>query len=169
MNEYKFTEEDINKSIEENERFIEEYGHTLRNDSYDISALDKDTQIKLAHIELKERHNREIVDLQNKNASRIEEENLLRLHKEEEAEFFKRQYSTNEDEKLRADKLLKLKMAKEKDIIDVEDFELLFGLSKETQKQYRSRIKNPIPTISGGKGKKVLYDKKAVEKWNKRR
>jgi len=61
--------------------------------------------------------------------------------------------------------LKKIQLAKEKEIINVEEFELLYSYGKEAQKGFRSRIKNPLPRIPGPHGSKILYHKNEVEKW----
>lgn len=72
---------------------------------------------------------------------------------------------TSAKEDTRQEKLLALKMAKEKDIIDVKDFELLYGYSKEAQKGFRSRANNPLPSIPKPFGSKIQYRKIDVEDW----
>ena len=62
-----------------------------------------------------------------------------------------------------------LEIIKNKDIINVEEVEILFSMGSESQKKYRARTYQPLPTISTSKkGVKVLYKREEVEKWNKR-
>jgi len=62
-------------------------------------------------------------------------------------------------------KLDRLKEIHYKKMINVEEFEILFSKSKNTQLNYRSRSRNPLPYLGGGKGKDLMYDKEMVEKW----
>ncbi len=62
-------------------------------------------------------------------------------------------------------KLRKLEEIQYKKLIDAEDFIALYGKSKNTQLSYRSRSRNPMPYLGGGKGKDLMYNKEAVEKW----
>jgi len=59
----------------------------------------------------------------------------------------------------------KIEEAQAKSIITVEEVELLYGYGKESQKGYRSRIKNPLPYLQKGHGAKIQYNKKVVEAW----
>jgi hypothetical protein len=70
-------------------------------------------------------------------------------------------------DKLQEKKLFDIKVAKEKDTINVKEFELLYGYSKESQKGYRGRIKNPLPYIQKSHGSMILYKKIDVEEWLK--
>lgn len=62
-------------------------------------------------------------------------------------------------------KIRKLEEIQYKKLIDAEDFIALYGKSKNTQLSYRSRSRNPMPYLGGGKGKDLMYNKEAVEKW----
>ncbi len=55
--------------------------------------------------------------------------------------------------------------AKLKDIITVEEFELLYDYSKEAQKGYRGRLNDPLPYMQKSFGSKILYEKIDVEDW----
>jgi len=67
-------------------------------------------------------------------------------------------------------RVLRIKEAQAKVYITVEDFEILFSYSKESQKKFRNKPQSqyPLPIFSG-KGNKVLYDKVEVLKWFERR
>ncbi len=77
----------------------------------------------------------------------------------------KKETSTKED--ARQEKLLALKMAKEKEIIDVKEFELIYGYSKSAQKSFRSRLNDPLLYIQKGFRSKIMYKKSVVEEWLK--
>ena len=62
-------------------------------------------------------------------------------------------------------KLERLELAKLKDTIDVKEFELLYGYSKETQKGFRSRLIDSIPFEQKGFKSKIRYKKSEVDKW----
>ena len=62
-------------------------------------------------------------------------------------------------------KLRKLEEIQYKKLIDSDDFEALFGKSKNTQLNYRSRSRYPLPYLGGGKGKDLMYNKEECEKW----
>jgi len=62
-------------------------------------------------------------------------------------------------------KLQKLQALQYKKLINADEFELIFGKSKNTQLNYRSRSRNPMPYLGGGKGKDLMYNREAVEKW----
>lgn len=65
-------------------------------------------------------------------------------------------------------KLKQLELIQYKKLINSEEFEVLYGKSKNTQLNYRQRRTNPLPYLGGGKGADLMYDKKAVEKWFKK-
>ena len=73
----------------------------------------------------------------------------------------KKKYKEKAGEK----ELLALKIAKEKEVIDVKEFTLLYSYSKEAQKGFRGRVNNPLPTIQKSYGSKILYRKIDVEDW----
>lgn len=74
----------------------------------------------------------------------------------------------------------RIKEVQDKQYITVNDFELIYGYGKESQKKFRmlkEKIKGtdkykdnawPLPVFSG-RGNKILYDRKEVEKWFARR
>lgn len=72
---------------------------------------------------------------------------------------------TSAKENAHKEKLLALELANLKEIIDVKEFELIYGFSKETQKGYRSRLNNPIPFIQKKDKSKIMYKKSEVIKW----
>ena len=74
---------------------------------------------------------------------------------------------TSAKEDTRQEKLLALKMAKEKDIIDVKEFELIYGYSESSQKSFRSRLNDPLLHIQKGFRSKIMYKKSVVEEWLK--
>ena len=101
----------------------------------------------------------------------------LKKHIKEEEALLSKLYTTDREVKAREEKLLKFKMAQEKDIIDVADFELLYGYGVEWQKKKRALLKKPLPIFGQSKrdgslvgkkvvrSKKVLYIKKDIELW----
>lgn len=70
-------------------------------------------------------------------------------------------------DKIKEKKLLEIQTAKEKDIINVKEFELLYGYGKESQKGYRSRLHNQLPYIQKTHGSMILYSKVDIENWLK--
>ena len=74
---------------------------------------------------------------------------------------------TNAKEDAQQEKILALKMANLKKIIDVKEFELIYGLSAEAQKGFRGRLNDPIPYIQKKFRSKVQYIKCDVEEWFK--
>ena len=62
-----------------------------------------------------------------------------------------------------------IEKAKLKDIITVEEFELLYDYSKESQKGFRARLNDPLPYIQKSFGAKIQYRKPDVEAWLKRK
>lgn len=62
-----------------------------------------------------------------------------------------------------------IKRLNEQEFINIEEFEILFKRKKDSQKIYRARNKNPLPTISsGGSGVDTIYDRLEAKKWVKR-
>ncbi len=62
-------------------------------------------------------------------------------------------------------KLLEMKVIQSKEIISVNDFEILFGYSSSAQKGFRTRLNNPIPFIQKEFRSKIMYKRKEVDKW----
>lgn len=63
----------------------------------------------------------------------------------------------------------RIKSINEKELITVEEFEILYGRGKYSQDRYRTRKKNPLRTVSGkGKGIHSMYDRLECEKWVRR-
>lgn len=62
-------------------------------------------------------------------------------------------------------KLKQLELIQYKKLINSEEFEVLYGKSKNTQLNYRQRRRHPLPYLGGGKGSDLMYDKEEVEKW----
>lgn len=60
--------------------------------------------------------------------------------------------------------LISVANAKDKDYINVKEFELLYSYGASWQKERRNRIHNPLPTVSQF-GKKILYDHKTIKEW----
>ncbi len=154
MNEYTYPE---------NENFLEN-NEPISNEeltSYELSKLDADTQFKLAHLSLKNKQGRELINLQNNDASIKEENNLQRLHKKEEEEFFIRHYSLSStiNEKQRMRKI------QEKDIINVKEYTEIYGDSKTTQKNDRGKRNNPLPYHQKVEGGKITYKVSEIEEW----
>ncbi|MCX6052338.1 MAG: hypothetical protein NTZ60_07460 [Campylobacterales bacterium] len=53
----------------------------------------------------------------------------------------------------------------DKKLITVQEFQELFNLSRETQKQLRNRIKHPLPYIQLSAKSIIQYDISKVMKW----
>lgn len=52
-----------------------------------------------------------------------------------------------------------------KKFINVEDFEQIFGFSKSSQQNFRSRLYNPIPFLQPKKKGKIIYELEKVKDW----
>ncbi|MDQ1263845.1 MAG: hypothetical protein QG559_846, partial [Campylobacterota bacterium] len=52
-----------------------------------------------------------------------------------------------------------------KKILTVKDLEERYNISKSSQKQYRSRLYNPLPYHQKVLGGKIVYSVDEVEKW----
>lgn len=62
-----------------------------------------------------------------------------------------------------------IKVIKEKEFITVDEFQAIFNRGTDSQKNYRGRLKNPLPTFSGGgSGVDTIYDRLEAKKWVKR-
>ena len=62
-----------------------------------------------------------------------------------------------------------IKAIHEKEFINIEEFQIIFKRGKESQKKYRGRHKNPLPTFSsGGSGVDTIYNRLEAQKWMKR-
>jgi len=62
-----------------------------------------------------------------------------------------------------------IKSIHEKEFINIEEFQVIFKRGKESQKKYRGRHKNPLPTFSsGGSGVDTIYNRLEAQKWMKR-
>lgn len=60
--------------------------------------------------------------------------------------------------------LISVADAKEKEFITVKEFQLLYSYGASWQKERRSRVHNPLPTISQYRNK-VLYNHQEVKAW----
>lgn len=58
-----------------------------------------------------------------------------------------------------------ISVAKEKVFIDTKEFELLYGFSRDKQKELRGRVNNPLPYIQTKAKGDINYKKKEVDKW----
>ena len=135
---------------------------------FENSSMTRDELNEIEYLILKEKQSAEL-SYYNVGGSKQEIERITNKHKQEEREHYQRILNNTYD-KERNEKLLKVQQAREKEFITPEEFELLFDLSVETQKQYRRRKDNPIPVFGRrGKGNKVLYRRTEAEKWNARR
>lgn len=145
-------------------RHIEEKYRSVLDDS----TITEDLRNEIEYMILQEKKSVEL-HYYNMCGSKREFEYAKHKYKEAEREYHLR-IQNNTYDKERNEKLLKAQLAREKEFITPEEFELLFDLSIETQKQYRSRKNNPIPVFGKrGKGNKILYRRVDVEKWNERR
>jgi len=61
-------------------------------------------------------------------------------------------------------KLLEIDQIRQKELITVKEFEILFGYSSQWQTQKRSNLRDPLPRVSENK-KKILYNAEEVRKW----
>lgn len=58
-----------------------------------------------------------------------------------------------------------IKLIQNKKYITVKEFEKMFNISSSSQRDYRSRIKNPLPYHQKVEGGKIVYVVDEVEKW----
>ena len=63
------------------------------------------------------------------------------------------------------ERLIKIQEAKEKDIINVKEFELLYQYNATSQAGLRGRLHDPLPKIQLGYGAKIQYKKVEIEHW----
>ena len=59
----------------------------------------------------------------------------------------------------------KINAIQAKKYINVKEFTLIYGYSKEWQKNRRGRIHNSLPYIQTVQGGKIIYKVKEVENW----
>ena len=58
-----------------------------------------------------------------------------------------------------------IKLIQNKKYITVKEFEKMFNISSSSQRDYRSRLKNPLPYHQKVEGGKIVYVVDEVEKW----
>ena len=58
-----------------------------------------------------------------------------------------------------------IKLIQNKKYITVKEFEKMFNISSSSQRDYRSRLKNPLPYHQKIEGGKIVYVVSEVEKW----
>ncbi len=99
-----------------------------------------------------------IIYEENLNYARELESIALEIYKtyDKEIDFF---------EFIKKNRLEDTQIAEIKSIIDVYEFELLFGYGPSTQKGFRSRLNDSIPYIQKNFRCKIMYDKSKVIKW----
>ncbi len=68
-------------------------------------------------------------------------------------------------ESLKSEKAQELHELQQKEFITVSEFEIIYGYGKTHQKSLRARLRDPIPFSQKVSGGKILYSKRAVEKW----
>jgi phage anti-repressor protein len=61
----------------------------------------------------------------------------------------------------------KIKVAKSKILIDPNEFYLLYGYSKASQRTFRERIYDPLPVATSPESGSIRYNRVDVEKWLK--
>lgn len=90
------SEEETEEQLLEQEKFMKEMGDTLDKEvsKDDLSLLDKRTKRKVLHLELLEKQNRELTDLQNSRASQNETDKLITKHAKQENELLSKQYGS---------------------------------------------------------------------------
>ena len=126
----------------------------------DISHLDNITQYKIFLVELQNKQTREFNDLIFGNDYTPEKEEALKIkHKNEEEEFTKKYYKT---EQTTADKIETIQAKKN---ITVKEFTDIYNISKSSQRDYRSRLNDPLPYHQKVAGGKIVYVVEEVEKW----
>lgn len=57
------------------------------------------------------------------------------------------------------------RLIREKEIISVKEFEILYNMSIKTQQERRKRFNNPLPCVQAKAGGKVTYRVDIVDKW----
>jgi len=101
------------------------------------------------------------------------EQNLSNLQQLEKhsLKLYKLYLESNTDSKieyyenLKKEKLLKQAELQNKEFINVSEFETLYNYSVSSQKNFRSRLNNPLPFVQKEFNKKILYKKSEVEDW----
>jgi hypothetical protein len=58
-----------------------------------------------------------------------------------------------------------IKLIQNKKYITVNEFEKIFNISKSSQRDYRSKLRNPLPYHQKIEGGKIVYVVDEVEKW----
>ena len=126
----------------------------------DISHLDNLTQYKVLLTELQNKQTRELNDLLYSNHYTPEKEDELRaLHKLKEENFTKQFYKTGQTT---ADKIETIQAKKN---ITVKEFAEIYNISKTSQRDYRSRLNDPLPYHQKVLGGKIVYVVAEVEQW----
>lgn len=156
------SEEEIQQQLLEQEEFGKEMSHLIGKElsEDDLSHFDKRTKNKVLHLQLLEKQDRELINLQNNGASQIEVHKLRAKHAKQEDELLSKQFSYK---KITEDDV---KAIQAKKFLSPKELSIKYPrMSLSSQATFRGRLKDKLPYYQATKRGKITYVIEEVELW----
>lgn len=148
--------EQLKEIIEEFERFNNYFFNKQREILYKYDFIDYDSEIK--YLETDEKYDKKLDEV-NEIFEEVENKNdklLIKLNKLLDIKDKNKQVLKLEEE---------IKIIQLKKNITVNEFEKIYNISKSSQRDLRSKLKNPLPYHQKIENGKIVYVVDEVEKW----